>query len=196
MENLEIYANSDGTYTSPKNGRKYKSLKALRAHLCYAGHVGPTTFTRRLYNVSCRFCCQEILVSNTRRHEEACYLNPVNLTPCKVCGKAIKDYKHSKGTCSRSCSNVFFRSGENNGNWKADRYRTTCFEYHKPICIVCGEDKIVAVHHLDENRKNNDPSNLIPLCPTHHQYVHSRYKKDVQPIIDEYILRWKLRNGE
>lgn len=45
---------------------------------------------------------------------------------------------------------------------------------------------IVAVHHYDGNHDNNSPENLIPLCPTHHQYVHSRYKKLVQEKIDYY----------
>ena len=43
------------------------------------------------------------------------------------------------------------------------------------------------VHHYDENHYNNDPRNLIPLCPTHHQYVHSRYKDEIICTIDEYI---------
>jgi hypothetical protein len=66
-------------------------------------------------------------------------------------------------------------------------YRQLCFRYHKKACVVCGEDKIVAVHHLNEDHSDNRPENLIPLCPTHHQYVHSRYKKLVQPIIVEYL---------
>lgn len=29
------------------------------------------------------------------------------------------------------------------------------------------------VHHLDHNNKNNDPFNLIPLCPKCHLLIHS-----------------------
>jgi hypothetical protein len=195
MQDLEQYLNDSGTYTSPKNGKVYKTLKSLRAHLSYAGHINPASFKDRLYNIKCQFCCDEIIVSNIKRHEAACYLNPSNMANCKVCSKPIKDYKKSKGTCSRSCANVYFKSGENNGNWNPDAYRSTCFNYHQPICVICGEDKIVAVHHYDENHNNNDPANLIPLCPTHHQYVHSRYKNLVQSMIEDYILQWKLRNG-
>lgn len=90
-------------------------------------------------------------------------------------------------TCSHGCSNTHFRSGENNGNYKGEHYRTVCFDTHEKKCIVCGEDKIVAVHHYDENHNNNDIYNLIPLCPTHHQYVHSKYKDLVQPIIDVWV---------
>ena len=106
---------------------------------------------------------------------------------CPVCDtKFITNEKENKITCSYSCSNSYFRSGINNPNWKMDTYRSTCFAYHKKECVVCGEDKIVAVHHFDENRNNNSPENLIPLCPTHHQYVHSKYKGEVIGKIEEY----------
>ena len=108
---------------------------------------------------------------------------------CPVCGNEFVTKvgsKEEKITCSYSCSNTYFRSGSSNPNWKEGTYRTTCFDYHKKECIICGENKIVAVHHYDENRKNNSPENLIPMCPTHHQYVHSRYKDEVIGKIDEY----------
>src|SRR5262249_54052945 len=34
-------------------------------------------------------------------------------------------------------------------------------------CGICGKDR-PQVHHIDENPANNDPSNLIPLCPNCH----------------------------
>ena len=108
---------------------------------------------------------------------------------CPVCGNDFETSihpKHEKTTCSYACSNTYFRSGKFNPNWKDDTYRSTCFEYHKKECIICGENKIVSVHHYDENRKNNSPENLIPLCPTHHQYVHSRYKDEVIHKVDKY----------
>ena len=116
---------------------------------------------------------------------------------CPSCGNkfSVKRYK-KKVTCSNSCSNRHFRSGQNATNWKEDvdvGYRTVCFRHHEKKCVYCGEDKIVTVHHYDHNHDNNAPPNLIPLCPTHHQYVHSRYRYIVQPIIDEYIEKWKVK---
>jgi hypothetical protein len=108
---------------------------------------------------------------------------------CPVCGKefqTIINHRDEKTTCSYSCSNTHFRSGKSNPNWKDESYRTTCFEYHKKECIICGENKIVTVHHFDENRNNNSPENLIPLCPTHHHYVHSRYVDEVMDKIKDY----------
>jgi hypothetical protein len=121
---------------------------------------------------------------------------PIVTKTCPVCGKEFQTQIGNKGertTCSYSCSNTYFRSGENNPNWgnygdsnEKNGYRRICFEKHKKECIICGESKIVAVHHFDENRNNNNPENLIPLCPTHHQYIHSRYKDEVIDKVIEY----------
>jgi hypothetical protein len=109
---------------------------------------------------------------------------------CPICEKSFTTSvgnRDEKTTCSHSCANSYFRSGLDNGNWKESHYRTTCFLYHKKECIICKEDKIVEVHHLDENKLNNNPSNLIPLCPTHHQYWHSRYKNEIEDKVYSYI---------
>ena len=109
---------------------------------------------------------------------------------CPVCGNKFKTKKgHLKEqtTCSYSCSNTYFRSGENNGGWKEEVYRTTCFLHHKKKCIICDEKRIVSVHHYDENRKNNSLENLMPMCPTHHTYWHNRqYKYLVEKKVDKY----------
>lgn len=108
---------------------------------------------------------------------------------CPVCGNDFTTqlrHKKEKSTCSHACSNSFFRTGVNHGNWKESSYKTTCFHYHEKKCIICGEDKIVEVHHFDEDNTNNKPENLMPLCPTHHQYWHSRYKELVYDKIVAY----------
>ena len=108
---------------------------------------------------------------------------------CPVCGKTFTDkkgYERERTTCSHSCSNTYFRSGENNGNWSEDAYRTTCFSKHEKKCVVCGESKIVEVHHYDGDHSNNKLENLIPLCPTHHQYCHSKYVIEIKDIINSY----------
>jgi hypothetical protein len=121
--------------------------------------------------------------------------NPKIEKTCPVCDKKFETVtwsnKKEKTTCSKSCANSYFRSGINNPNWKDDSYRTTCFFYHKKECLICGEEKIVEVHHIDENHMNNKPENLVPLCPTHHQYWHSRYKEEIEDKIYKYIKEFK-----
>jgi len=63
---------------------------------------------------------------------------------------------------------------------------SSCFYYHKHKCIICDEINIVAVHHFDFNNKNNEPDNLIPMCPTHHQYMHSRFRELIDKKVIEY----------
>lgn len=116
------------------------------------------------------------------------------LLNCPVCDKEFETKSggdSARRTCSRSCSNTYFRSGRDNGNWRDDSYRTTCFLFHKKECVICGEANIVEVHHYDEDHTNNSPDNLVPMCPTHHQYWHSRYNYLVKPKVDAYVARFK-----
>lgn len=91
--------------------------------------------------------------------------------------------------CSRSCANSV------GGKKKAEiyhpddvaHYTTVAWRYHEKKCVVCGEDKVVAVHHYNENHDDNTPSNLVPLCPTHHVYIHSNHKELISDVVDEYV---------
>lgn len=97
--------------------------------------------------------------------------------------KGTRRYERAR-FCSISCSKT--RNGFWNKNIK--HYQVICFKYHEKKCIICEFDKIVAVHHNDENRENNSPLNLIPLCPNHHEMVHTKkYKKEIQDKIDIWI---------
>ncbi len=44
---------------------------------------------------------------------------------------------------------------------------------HRCIVQHCHEH-IVEIHHIDENRENNDPNNLAVLCDKHHKLAHSK----------------------
>ena len=191
MDNLEKYNNGDNTYTSPRNKKTYKSLKAFKAHWYYNSDKFTKAKTSQKNSAECNFCNKSIYVSGISQHEKSCYLNPLNLKLCIVCNTPIRDYKRSKGTCSHSCANKHWAHIKNKDDTLG--YQALCFRYHKKECIVCGEDKIVAVHHNDHNHNNNDIENLIPMCPTHHQYVHSKYASEVQPIIDAYVKKRKNR---
>jgi len=190
------YQNENGTYTSPYNGKIYKSAYAIRAHIACRKNGTREFGDLNNQKVLCTYCRKEISYPGVKAHEKNCYLNPKNLRLCAVCEQPIKNYRNSKGTCSHGCSNTFFHSGEDNGNWKEDHYVTTCFCYHKHRCVVCGEELIVVVHHFDGNKRNNKPINLIPLCPTHHQYWHSRYRHLIEDIVICYINEWAIQSKE
>lgn len=39
-------------------------------------------------------------------------------------------------------------------------------------CVVCGTEQNLHVHHVDEDKTNNHPSNLVTLCERDHMRVH------------------------
>lgn len=161
---------------------------------------------------SCKFCNKSFLAEVrevNRGNGKFCSLScsskshkkeKVPNVECGTCGKGLYRTKsHIKASrsgfffCNRECLRKaqrldgieeihpqHFNSNKN--------YRSICFRNHKKECVICGESNIVAVHHYDHNHSNNDPANLVPLCPTHHQYVHSKFADMVKEKIDSYIL--------
>ena len=75
---MEQYKNIDGTYTSPKNSKTYKSLKAFTAHWYYAGSTEKTAISSRVILVKCKFCNKSVTSGNLIKHENSCYVNPIN----------------------------------------------------------------------------------------------------------------------
>lgn len=109
---------------------------------------------------------------------------------CVKCGsefvytgrKLTKGYDAAKH-CSRSCAN-------NRQEWwnsNAKGYRTIAFQTWEKKCVICGFDKIVDVHHLNEDHSDNRPENLIPLCPNHHEMYHSKYKDEIVLLLNEVL---------
>lgn len=62
--------------------------------------------------------------------------------------------------------------------------REQVLKEYRHRCAVCASDR-PQVHHIDENPKNNDLQNLIPLCPN----CHLRDQHDPTARIDLGILR-------
>lgn len=98
---------------------------------------------------------------------------------CPVCDKVFetrKGHKKEKTVCSYACANTLFRSGKNNPNYK---HFGTSRSYRKLVtltaCSICGyasEPRVLEVHHIDRNRKNNELTNLQVLCPLCHRLEH------------------------
>ena len=63
---------------------------------------------------------------------------------------------------------------ENIDNPCYTNYRKRALRFLPHKCAVCGfdaDDRILEVHHRDENRENNRLSNLCILCPTCHRGI-------------------------
>jgi len=137
---------------------------------------------KNLKKDNCKFCDQQFFKGKwMEKHQLKCVFHPNNVKLCINCGQPVKNLKSK--TCSYECSNTKFPRRKKLYN----NYRDICFEKHEKKCIICGEDKIVAVHHFDHNRTNNYFKNLIPLCPTHHAYMHSGHKHLIEKIVLNYI---------
>ena len=169
---------------SKRNHERLCKSNPNRAKVCLDG-INAANKTKR----SCAFCEKEVSRANMNRHLSICQSNPENFRTCPVCEQQSV---FSGTTCSRSCSNKMFKRRKKEfvapkEKEKIVRYRTICFKHHGKKCIVCGEDKIVAAHHINENHHDNRPENLVPLCPTHHSYMHSRYKVEIEHYIESFV---------
>lgn len=99
---------------------------------------------------------------------------------CPCCGKTFTCFKRSvkeQIVCSRACSNTYFRSGVNNGNFitGAAGYRLKALNHYGYKCNRCGYDAnkaAIVVHHKDHNRENSDIDNLEVLCANCHTIHH------------------------
>jgi len=142
----------------------------------------------------CRFCRKEIRKIQLIFHENRCYLNPKNLRLCPVCNEPIK-YKST--TCSKKCAVIYFEDTMFKYSVKPSKktkksiessykYRNKCFKVHGKKCIVCGEENIVTVHHFSNECEDIKEEDLLPLCPTHHQYWHSKFRHLIEQQVNNY----------
>ena len=108
---------------------------------------------------------------------------------CEECGKKFKRLKsvinkNNHNFCSKECGNRYKNKQvidtENSLN-----YRRNAFLAYPHECAICKwheDEDILEVHHIDENRANNNISNLVILCPTCHKYL-TLHKKTIQEMI-------------
>ena len=77
-------------------------------------------------------------------------------------------------------------------------YRKIAFACYAPICAHCGFGipSVLEVAHLDGNRANNEPGNLIVLCPNCHK-MHDLDLISTETIIQmrdrPKIVKWSKR---
>lgn len=130
-----------------------------------------------------KYCSKKCAGQGLRRGENVA---------CHTCGaktwKMHKDIARSKSNkffCNKSCQakwrNKEF-SGINHPNWCGGEftyYRVMRENNIKPVCRDCGYEnkKALVIHHKDQNRRNNDISNLTWLCRNCHYLVHLKKTK-------------------
>lgn len=113
---------------------------------------------------------------------------------CFICGE--KAYKQRKDIvksqtknffCSKKCSIKWQNTefvGRKHPNWKFGEYSYKSILKKQDViqsCLLCNtkQKKVLAVHHIDKNRKNNNIDNLAWLCHNCHHLVH-HYKTELE----------------
>lgn len=129
---------------------------------------------RKGYGSNCHFCSRSCLAKATVAGKNK---NRSSIV-CQYCHKIFDVPQHRLETvkaCSRLCQNRLL------ANASKCRSRPlgimTYRRVKKEQCERCASAKYLIVHHKDENRYNNDPSNLETLCKKCHQSHHT--KRDV-----------------
>jgi len=126
-----------------------------------------------------------VLDERTRHNCPKCYENlrkPITLQ-CAFCGKTITrrpcDLNKSLSGlyyCSKDCGNKHKNLlRRESGEWENSKsYRAKTFETYEHKCAICGwdeDERVLEVHHIDENHNNNEINNLCLLCPTCHRKI-------------------------
>lgn len=82
-----------------------------------------------------------------------------------------------------SLHNKTYKAGKNLGKQNKNYhyiYSKVAFDYYDAECMECKYDRIKSVleiHHIDGDRSNNEPENLMILCPTCHKELHYHLSK-------------------
>lgn len=111
---------------------------------------------------------------------------------CTTCGKElyktpseIERSKSKKYFCDKSCQTIWRNkvfSGEKHKSWAGggSAYRDILRKTSLPkACGICriADMRVLAVHHIDHNHKNNEPANLQWLCHNCHYLIHHKLER-------------------
>ena len=141
--------------------------------------------------IICKDCKEESLLKGLNRCA-SCYIKHWKkyVRKKRICPECKRlRFHHSKGLCN-VCYNKIHRYDKNllsSRVYGVKKYfKLSLDDYHKLVekCLICGFNKIVCLHHIDKNKKNNHKDNFIGLCPNHHFMAHNKkYKAELDILI-------------
>lgn len=136
--------------------------------------------------------CGKECIKHAKGMCTVCYKRLIWKPKPKICPRCKRELPHhAKGLCAGCYNTVYHLEATKDQNCK--RYHNIEPEIYRKItknCLICDFDRVVELHHLDKNRKNNSENNLIGLCPNHHKMIHiSRYKEETLAQIKEKLPR-------
>lgn len=106
---------------------------------------------------------------------------PTPIRHCAHCGlklerkrycDRLEDYAAfmKRQHCSRTCGNSRKELTKHGYSWRARKHL-------KPACEACGETRLLHAHHIDQDKTNNEPTNIQTLCKYCHDFWHSTAKR-------------------
>ena len=150
-------------------------MPIVECKICSMKFYGKPFFLKRGH---AKYCSQKCMRAGSRTGK---------VVKCHSCNKEV--YKTKKALrvsksktyfCTKSCQTKWRNSvfiGPKHANWKdgLHSYRSTMSRHKVPkICKLCKttDSRVLAVHHIDRNKKNSSISNLVWLCHNCHFLVH------------------------
>lgn len=159
----------------------------------YMGKVKPITLHCNIHNIDFSATAECFMrgPKDVRTSCPLCSEDNLNKNKVKVsCAYCGKEFLRAPSKLTKSKSGLYFCCREHKDlaqriesgsqfspmrpdhfdNGKAD-YRKSAFRHYEHKCAVCGyeeDERILQVHHRDENRENNSLDNLVILCPNCH----------------------------
>ncbi len=160
-------------------------MPQVKCKLCKTPFHAKPSWLKRGHGIYCSPPCQHVGRRNGK------------VITCFGCGKEsyrnlhlLKQSKSGKYFCSKSCQTKWRNAlfvGAKHANWKdgMHAYRSVLSRHGVPqVCKRCetNDKRILAVHHIDRNRKNNKVDNLIWLCHNCHHLIH-HHKNEEQGLM-------------
>jgi hypothetical protein len=141
--------------------------------------------------------CNKLKSHKAKGMCHSCYTHHgTPLVMCKKCGKLKNHW--AKGYCSNCFLKKFHYDNVKAHNTR--KYHNISLKLYKKVtesCILCGFDKIVELHHLNNNHKDRSSINLIGLCPNHHKMIHNElFSEEVKKELAEKLKERLIYNEE
>ncbi len=119
---------------------------------------------------------------------------PTQIRHCAHCGlklerkrfcDRLEDYTAfmMRQHCSRTCGNSRKELTKHGYSWRARKHL-------KPACEACGETRLLHAHHVDQDKTNNEPTNIQTLCKFCHDFWHSAAKRLGREIAGRMPALW------
>jgi hypothetical protein len=142
---------------------------------------------------TCNFCGKIYIKHQSGKEQKFCStkcaytgkhpISDVTFKNCILCNKLFNQYYKEQLCCSKTCAGLYRFKLK-----KPDQIAMTYKSYknHKRYllsiyngCMICGYNEhieILELHHINRNRHDNKPENLILICPNCYSWNHYQAK--------------------